>query len=365
VPQVKGKIRILFMPFADAGNTNAQSLNARAIALRLDPEVFLCTFFYEHSPDPRLVGKPGINLVQLPASRRTWAILQAMISAPHIIAYVDYSPASWLFVHLPRLLKRGSKSVMHAEAPADQMVGATRLLRSLRNGILPRCEVLTAITDFVARDLSNEGLEAQYTLPVGVDTDLFVPAATRQNARPTVLFAGTLIERKGALLVLEAASRIPEAEFLLVGSPRGGYDAVLRKRCEELQLTNVQLLGPQPQMAVVGIMERSDIFLLPSRLEGLPKVTLEAAATGLPCVVFRDYGTPSVVDGLTGFQVASFEEMVERLKKLVQDQKMRLQMGAAAVEHARKFDWNVIVPLWQDAYLQIAGVKSKAKAVSS
>ena len=348
-------IPILFMVAADADNTNAQSLNAREIGLRLDPKRFLSTLFYEREPDPRLVNRAGIRLARLPSTRRTWSILKEMMSGHRVIAYVDYSPAAWLFVHVPRLVRRRAKTVMHAEAPIAQMAGATRLVHFLRDGTVQRCDVCTAITDFVVRDLSKEGIRSQFTLPVGVDTKFFVPPETRKSARPTVLFAGTLIERKGVVLVIEAASRLPEAEFLLVGSARDGFDAVLRKRCEELRVGNVQFLGAQSQAALMRIMQGSDIFLLPSRLEGLPKVTLEAAATGLPCVVFRDYETPSVVDSVTGFQVETLDGMIDRLRMLVQDPDLRVRMGAAAVEHARKFDWDVVAALWQNTYLQIAG----------
>jgi glycosyltransferase involved in cell wall biosynthesis len=52
----------------------------------------------------------------------------------------------------------------------------------------------------------------------------------------------------------------------------------LRARCASEGIENVEFLGPQSQRAMVKIMQASDIFLAPSRLEGLPKVTLEASA---------------------------------------------------------------------------------------
>jgi glycosyltransferase involved in cell wall biosynthesis len=109
---------------------------------------------------------------------------------------------------------------------------------------------------------------------------------------------------------------------------------------------------------MVEIMRNSDIFLLPSRLEGIPKVTLEASATGLPCIVFRDYETPSVVDGITGFQVATLEDMMRALGKLIEDRSLRQRMGAAAREHMEKFDWNVVSRQWQSAYLEIAAAQT-------
>lgn len=347
-------MRVLFMASADANNTNAQSLNAREIALRLDPHRFVVTFFYERVPDPRLENRPNIRLVKLPGHNRTWRILREMLARPRLIAYMDYSPAAYAFLHLPAALRSRTITVMHVEAPAAQLSGTSRGLRFLHDGVAPRCSMHTAITDFVRRDLESRGYSSEYILPVGVDTSFFVPPRTRQNPAPVVLFAGTMIERKGAHLVVEAARRIPEAQFRMVGAGRDGFEEKLREQVRESAITNVQFLGPQPQARLVEIMQQSDLFLLPSRMEGIPKVTLEAAATGLPCVVFRDYETPSVIDGKTGFQVATFEQMVDRLRCLVQNAALRLEMSAAAVLHARSFDWNVVAPHWQEAYWKMA-----------
>ncbi len=100
-------IRVLFMVSVDSDNTNAQSLNAREIALRLDAQRFTSTLFYENQPDSRLLNSPGIRLVKLPKKRRTWAILKEMFGGHQLITYMDYSPASLLFVHSPRVLRRG------------------------------------------------------------------------------------------------------------------------------------------------------------------------------------------------------------------------------------------------------------------
>jgi glycosyltransferase involved in cell wall biosynthesis len=341
---------------ADSDNTNAQSLNAREIGLRLDPERFIATFFYEQLPDPRLENRPNIRLVKLPSRNRAWRILREMLARPRLITYMDYSPAAYAFLQLPSIMRSKTITVLHVEAPAAQLSGATRMHQFLHDGVAPRCTVHTAITEFVLRDMKSRGYSSEYILPVGVDTSFFVPPPTRQNPQPAVLFAGSIIERKGTHLVLEAARQIPEAQFRIVGSGRDGFEERLRQQARESELTNLQFLGPQRQSAMVEIMQQSDVFLLPSRLEGIPKVTLEAAATGLPCVVFRDYETPSVLDGKTGFQVSTFDEMVDRLRCLIQNPRLRLDMSAAAVLHARSFDWNLVAHCWEEAYLRrVAG----------
>jgi len=353
------KVRLLFLPFVDADNVNAQSLNVREIALRLDPERFQTTVWCEREADTRLQGKSAICVKKLRARRRTAVILAEMMSGYDIIAYMDYSPASYLFLRLPKSLRRVAKAVLHAEAPAAQLVNPSRTLRLLYEGVVSRCDFYTGITEFVANDVYRSmGRKVSYVLPVGVDTSFFTPPAVRTNSVPVVLFAGTLIERKGPQIVLDAASRFPNAIFRIVGAGRGGFDEVLRQKIAQASLQNARLEGPKTQSELLEIMRSSDIFLLPSRLEGIPKVSLEAAATGLPCIVFRDYETPSVVDGVTGFQVGTEEEMMLALGRLIADRQLRDQMGLAARKHVEKFDWDLVAQHWQNAYLQIATART-------
>lgn len=354
------KVRLLLLPTVDADNTNAQSLNVREIVLRLDPGLFESTLWYEREPDSRVRDRPGIQLKQLPARGKSWRIFSEMMAGYDIVGYVDYSPASYLFLHLPRILRRGARAVFHAEAPAAQMVNPSPSLKFLFDGIYPRCDVYTGITEFVARDVYNNlAKRVSHILPVGVDTRLFTPPSARANSAPIVLFAGTLIERKGPQYVVDAAARFPSASFRIVGTGRHGFEKIVQQRITQLGLTNVRLDGPRTQSQMLDIMRTSDIFLLPSRLEGIPKVTLEASATGLPCIVFGDYETPSVVDGVTGFQVRTVEEMMEALGKLIADCSLRERMGSAARSHVRTFDWDIVARKWQGAYLEIAAVPVK------
>jgi glycosyltransferase involved in cell wall biosynthesis len=350
------RIRVLFLPGVDSDNTNAQSLNVREIALRLDPERFESTFWYEREPDPRL-RLLGVRLLQLPSRGKTLRILREMLAGYDLVAYMDYSPASYMFVRVPRPVRR-AKTVMHLEAPTTQVTNPSPQLRRLYEGVRSRCDVYTGITGFVADEFYGvTKKKVSYILPVGVDTRLFSPPAARINAVPVVLFAGTLIERKGPQYVVDAAAKFPQTTFRLVGAGRDGFEEVLRRKIVQSGLKNVTLEGPRTQAQMLEIMRRSDIFLLPSRQEGIPKVTLEAAATGLPCVVFRDYATPSVIDGVTGFQVATTDEMMQSLARLIADRSLRQGVGEAARKHMENFDWDLVASHWEKAYLEIGAAR--------
>ena len=354
MPASNGKIRILFLAAADADNVNAQSLNAREIALRLDAQRFESTLFYRNRPDPRLLNHEHIKLLPFPGRFQTLTVLKKMLAGPEIVAYMDCSPGSYLFVHLPRALRRKTRTVLHLEAPAD-FDGTTKAFRFMYREIMKRCDIWTAITDYVARDHERKFTRtSRYILPVGVDCNSFKPSSSPSKSGLSVLFAGTLVERKEPLEVLEIAAHFPNIIFRMIGGGRNGYERVVADRMAEMGLKNVVLEGVQTQALIAQTMQECDVFLLPSHVEGLPKVTLEAAASGLPAIVCRDYETPSVVDGATGFQVRNRAEMVEKLSVLLSDPQLRQRMGQAARQLAEQFDWDKVSRKWQEAYLSIA-----------
>jgi glycosyltransferase involved in cell wall biosynthesis len=342
-------IRILFNVFADEDNYNAQSLNAREIALRLDPARFCSTLFFERKPDPRLT-REGIRLVRLAGKRKTLKILKEMFLAHDFILYIDLSPASYLYLHLPRRLRRSTRAVLSIEGSRGNLDGVSATVRRYADYVVRHADIRIAISKFLASELNEiHGYKADFIIPVGVDTHLFHPPGVRDHATLTVLFVGHLIERKGPQLVLEAARQFPQVRFRIVGQARDDFGRNFRIQASEAA-PNVTVESPVPQFELAKIMRSSDVLLLPSRVEGIPKVTLEAASTGLPCIVFDDYQTPSVVDGKTGFQVKTFPEMLERLRILISDSSLRARMQAASIEHVRSFDWDEISSQWNRVF---------------
>src|SRR5438876_1555944 len=100
------KVRVLFTNWGDAYNFNAQSLNAREIALRLDPEKFSATLFYEREPDARLLGRPNLTLVQVWRRGATLQMLGAMLRGHDIQFRANLIPATYWYFHLPESLRR-------------------------------------------------------------------------------------------------------------------------------------------------------------------------------------------------------------------------------------------------------------------
>ena len=64
------------------------------------------------------------------------------------------------------------------------------------------------------------------------------------------------------------------------------------------------------------------------------------------------------MDGISGFQVNTIDEMIEKLGLLIKDAQLRASMGEAGKKLTEKYTWDIVARLWQDAYLEIASARA-------
>jgi glycosyltransferase involved in cell wall biosynthesis len=141
----------------------------------------------------------------------------------------------------------------------------------------------------------------------GIDSELFHPgprdAARARLAREigvqgrVVLYIGNLLPVKGLEVLIDAFARLAghEIDFtgLLIG--QGPLRPRLEDRIARLGLRDrVKLIGPRPHDRLPDWYRAADLFVLPSRSEGVPIVLLEAAACGTPFVASRVGGIPEI-----------------------------------------------------------------------
>lgn len=333
----------------DGTNKNAQSLNAREISLRLKPDEFAVTLFYQTEPDARLVGCEWIRLVRLPKRLGTLTMLWYALGQD-IIFRANLTSFTCILLVLAQVLGRKVQFVEWEEGfPSPKEMTAQQ--QRYQKFIFPRVKHYVGITAAVAEAWTRAfGVRAETIIPCGVSTKVFTPPAARNNARVRVLFVGPLMERKNPHVMLMAARCLPEAEFLLVGAVRDGFAERVYALKRKWGLRNVAFQAPAPQEEIARLMRESDVLFHPSKTEGCPKVVLEGAATGLPAVILNWYGAPVVVDGVTGFQDGDVTEMIEHVGRLVKDRELRLEMGRRAAVYAREFDWDGIATKWAEVF---------------
>jgi glycosyltransferase involved in cell wall biosynthesis len=102
-------------------------------------------------------------------------------------------------------------------------------------------------------------------------------------------------------------------------------------------LSKVEITGWLPAPAARERLRGLDLFVHYSRWDALPNAVLEAMACGLPVVASGAPGNRDAVeDGVTGFIVNSEVELLERCQQLLDDDALRLRLGAAGKDRVRE-----------------------------
>jgi glycosyltransferase involved in cell wall biosynthesis len=195
-----------------------------------------------------------------------------------------------------------------------------------------------------------------------IDLEKFNPNISRMGIRedlglgpdvPVVGTIGILHSRKGQESLLEAAGQvrkeIPDVKFLIVGedtSKGKSYRIKLENLMKALRLSeNVIFTGwlnNIPQV-LAGI----DVFVLPSLMDHLPLVVLEAMASGKPVVATDVGGVPEMVeDGVSGVLVSptDVKGLSKAILDLLKDKEKAKKMGIAGRRRTEEFfsiDMNV------------------------
>jgi glycosyltransferase involved in cell wall biosynthesis len=147
------------------------------------------------------------------------------------------------------------------------------------------------VADFVVR-AHGAPPSRVHVIRNGIDDHVFRPLAVprQQRSGPARIGSvGRLVPVKGFDVLIEAArSLAPEldVEFVVVGE--GPERSALERQAHGLPVSFPGALHDPGEVA--GFLRTLDLFVLPSRSEGLPNVVLEAAACGLPVVATRAPG---------------------------------------------------------------------------
>ena len=125
-------------------------------------------------------------------------------------------------------------------------------------------------------------------------------AAKLSSRRYTFVTVGSLAQPYKATDILIDACRILAHEgldFYLVVIGDGKFRTVLEARAERHGLkSRIRFLGQLPAGDSIRLqLDQADIFILPSRQEGLPRAMIEAMARGLPCIGSKVGGIPELL----------------------------------------------------------------------
>jgi glycosyltransferase involved in cell wall biosynthesis len=206
--------------------------------------------------------------------------------------------------------------------------------------------------------------------PFGVDMRVFTEKKHELKAAGSIIKIGlvkTLAPKYGIdcllkafkILIAQFRNEKLTSDLRLVIYGKGNQLHELELLAKDLQIDEfVEFKGYIPNVQVPEILKQLDIFALPSLDESFGVSAVEAMAAGLPIAASDADGfTEIIVDGETGFIVPrnNPEALAEALKKLVENQNLRIQFGRAGrkrAENLYNFSKNVVVmeELYQKIY---------------
>ena len=293
-----------------------------------------------------------------------------------------------------RKLEEFSPDIVHIATP--DILGYRALKWALKNGVIPvasyhthfssylryykagfleplmwkylawfysKCKKVFVPSPSMVDLLKEENIPANFTIWArGIETDLFNPSKRNEEWRQqhgfgsediVISYVSRLVWEKNPALFADVVkslmSRFSHVKALIVG------DGPAREGLEEM-LPEAVFTGFLSGEELATSYASSDLFFFPSDTETFGNVTLEAMASGLPCVVADATGSKSLVeDGGNGFiaPVSQPELFEEHLTHLIESAELRKEMSHVSVVKSRAYTWDAINSQLLDDYIEL------------
>jgi glycosyltransferase involved in cell wall biosynthesis len=167
-------------------------------------------------------------------------------------------------------------------------------------------------------------------IPNGVDVERFRPR-DRSWKPARLLFVGRVVYQKGLDLLIRALRDLKELEWELTVVGDGPYLDKLKSLAKNAGIRQrIQFAGWVEKDNILEHYQRANLFVFPSRHEGMPNALLEAMAMGLPAVASDIAGNQELIQsGINGFLFPkeSINDFREHLEDLISDASKRKIFG--------------------------------------
>lgn len=160
-----------------------------------------------------------------------------------------------------------------------------------------------------------------------------------KHKRFTLVTVARMCDQKNPMRMLEVANllkkRNREFDFYIVGS--GEETPKMEEYIKKNHLSDcVHMVGFQANP--FPYVKMSDVFLSLSKAEGFPTVFVEAMSLGKPVITTVVGGSKELIDGgKNGFEITTNEEAVEKIEKLMNDQKLYQKLSKNASSYVLQY----------------------------
>jgi len=174
-----------------------------------------------------------------------------------------------------------------------------------------------------------------YVVPNGVDVQRFRPDGSPDRNGPVrLLYVGRLTYQKGVDVFIQALHKLdPKIQFEVELVGDGNARRLLERMVQKFGLVDrLHFTGWLDRTEIPQRYQQADIFVLPSRDEGMANVILEAMASGLPVIATSLAGNKELVrHGENGLLVKPDdpEQLADALLELINQVELRQRMGSS------------------------------------
>ena len=228
----------------------------------------------------------------------------------------------------------------YALTKMNGVISISRAVRNVYRRTNLKSEVIYNTIDTKIVSLSKESLRKRYKLPKG-----FI-----------VLYVGKLSRGKGIRYFLEAAEKVRDVSFVIIGDGPMKRDVLKAGR----RNSRIIYFGKMAHEKVLELYRASDVVCFPSVwAEPLGRVAIESLMLGIPCIGSNVGGIPEIIDnGINGFIVEpeNSEQIAEKIKMLIADKTLREKFSRNGKEKIRKrFDAEKIIEQHEKLYKKVMG----------
>lgn len=229
--------------------------------------------------------------------------------------------------------------------------------RKINRWLLTHCDYFISVSELCRRDLLSIYPAAKgRSSTITIGTNLLERSNPRAERNfPIFINIGALVPEKnhGFLLDIFALwmKKWSSGELWVIGD--GKLREELQNKAISLNLQpNVKFLGYQSDP--ISLLRQADALVMPSLIEGLPGVILEALSSRIPVIASSVGGIPEVIqNGITGFAIGSFEPglYVETMEKVVKSNTIRETIADNGYERIKRdFQLTTIADKFISAY---------------
>lgn len=236
------------------------------------------------------------------------------------------------------------------------------LHKAVINYNLAKADRILSTSEVMAVETKKYTDKEVIVTPFGIELDKFKPLKVNSLFDKNDIVIGTvktLEEKYGIEYLIKAFAIVKDKhkylplKLLIVGA--GSLSTALKNLTYDLGIEKDTVFTGKIAHELVPVYDNMlSVSVSVSNSESFGVAVIEASACGKPVVVSDVGGLPEVVkDGITGIVVPprNPEKTAEAIEKLVLDDSMRKQMGAAGREHVAQFyDWNKNVEQMVDIY---------------